>query len=191
MDLTPLIASFLLFTTMELGDKTQIAVVTMAMRGRSLDVFIGAIIAFAVIDGASIALGGVLAHILPSLWINLGSGILFLLLGLICLIRDESGGLQINQRCTAAFAFSVILLMELGDKTQLISVILSARYSSPLMVFIGVISASIILTGCAVFIGRNMGRFISKRYLRYITSLLFILFGSVFLMNGLFGVNIF
>ncbi|MBS7653118.1 TMEM165/GDT1 family protein [Candidatus Bathyarchaeota archaeon] len=81
--------------------------------------------------------------------------------------------------------------MELGDKTQLVSIILSARYSSPLMVYIGVISASIILTGCAVFIGRNMFRLIPKRYLRYITSLLFMLFGLVFLINVFFGVNIF
>lgn len=191
MDLTPLIASFLLFTLMELGDKTQITVVALSMRGRPWDVFIGALAAFMIIDGASIALGGILARIIPSLWLNLGSGILFLLLGLLCLILDEGEGLQTNQKCTVAFAFSAILLMELGDKTQLVSMILSARYSNPLMVYVGVISASIILTGCAVFIGRNIIRLIPKRYLRYITSLLFILFGLAFLINGLFGVNIF
>lgn len=191
MDLTPLVTSFVLFTVMELGDKTQIAVVTMSLRDRPWGVFIGAIAAFALIDGFSIALGGALTSIIPSFWISLGSGILFILLGLICLFREENGGIQTNHKCTVAYAFSVILLMELGDKTQLVSIILSARYSSPLMVYIGVISASIILTGCAVFIGRNMFRLIPKRYLRYITSLLFMLFGLVFLINVFFGVNIF
>lgn len=191
MDLTPLVTSFILFTAMELGDKTQIAVVTMSMRSRPWSVFLGAIAAFALIDGASIALGGALTSLIPSTWINLGSGILFILLGLLCLIREEGGGIQTSDKCTVAYAFSVILLMELGDKTQLVSMILSARYSSPLMVFIGVISASIILTGCAVFIGRNMFRLIPKQYLRYITSLLFMLFGSVFLINVFFGINIF
>ncbi|MBS7638510.1 TMEM165/GDT1 family protein [Candidatus Bathyarchaeota archaeon] len=191
MDLTPLVTSFILFTAMELGDKTQIAVVTMSMRDRPWSVFIGAIAAFALIDGASIALGGALTYIIPSLWINLGSGILFILLGLLCLIREENRDLQTDNKCTVAYAFSVILLMELGDKTQLVSMILSARYSNPFMVFIGVISSSIILTGGAIFIGRNMFRLIPKRYLRYITSLAFILFGLMFLINVLFGANIF
>ncbi len=184
MDLTPLVAAFLLFIMMELGDKTQMAVVAMSVSGKPSDIFIGAIAAFALIDGVSIALGGVLATLIPSLWINLGSGILFLLLGLLCLLRDEGRGPEPIRRCTAAYAFSVILLMELGDKTQLVSMMLSARYSNPIMVFVGVISASMILTGCAVFIGRNLMRFIPKRYLRYITSILFILFGLIFLING-------
>ncbi len=191
MDLTPLVTSFILFIAMELGDKTQIAVFTMSMMDRPWSVFIGAIAAFTLIDGVSIALGGALTYIIPSLWINLGSGILFILLGLLCLIREEIRGIQTDHKCTVAYAFSVILLMELGDKTQLVSTILSARYSSPFMVFIGVISASIILTGCAVFIGRNMFRLIPKGYLRYITSLLFMLFGAVFLINVFFGVNMF
>jgi putative Ca2+/H+ antiporter (TMEM165/GDT1 family) len=81
--------------------------------------------------------------------------------------------------------------MELGDKTQLASMALSARYSNPLMVFIGAISAAVILTGCAVVVGRNLLRFIPRRYLRYLTSILFILFSLIFLMNALLGVNIF
>jgi putative Ca2+/H+ antiporter (TMEM165/GDT1 family) len=71
MDLNPLIVSFLLFTAMELGDKTQVAIVAISMRDRPLDVFAGAIAAFAIVDGASIALGGFLASLLSPFWVNL------------------------------------------------------------------------------------------------------------------------
>jgi putative Ca2+/H+ antiporter (TMEM165/GDT1 family) len=191
MDLNPLIVSFLLFTAMELGDKTQVAIVAMSMRDRPLDVFAGAIAAFAIVDGASIALGGFLASLLSPFWVNLTSGLLFLLLGLLCLFREEGYGLHCDYKCAFVQAFGVILLMELGDKTQLASMALSARYSNPLMVFIGAISAAVILTGCAVVVGRNLLRFIPRRYLRYLTSILFILFSLIFLMNALLGVNIF
>ena len=59
MDLTPLIASFTLFSLMEFGDKTHIAVITLSMKHKPFLVFAGALGAFAVVDGASVLVGGV------------------------------------------------------------------------------------------------------------------------------------
>ena len=92
MDLTPLFASFALFALMEFGDKTHIAVITLSMKNRPIDVFIGALAAFALVDGVSVVFGGLLANILPSFWINVGSGVLFLVFGVLTLFQKEDGG---------------------------------------------------------------------------------------------------
>jgi putative Ca2+/H+ antiporter (TMEM165/GDT1 family) len=117
MDLTPLIASFILFSLMEFGDKTHIAVITLSMKHRPLLAFAGALGAFAVVDGASVLVGGFIADLIPSFWINLISGGLFLLFGLLTL-RGEEDKVEVEEsgRGALASAFSLVSLMELGDK---------------------------------------------------------------------------
>ena len=91
MDLTPLIASFTLFSLMEFGDKTHIAVITLSMKHKSLLVFAGALGAFAVVDGASVLVGGFIADLIPSPWINVTSGGLFLSFGILNLWGEDEG----------------------------------------------------------------------------------------------------
>jgi putative Ca2+/H+ antiporter (TMEM165/GDT1 family) len=47
---------------MESGDKTHIAVITLSMKNRPLEIIIGALGAFAVVDGASVLVGGLIAR---------------------------------------------------------------------------------------------------------------------------------
>jgi len=51
MDFVPLLASFGLVMLAELGDKTQLAVISLSSKRKSNSVFIGALLAFAVVDG--------------------------------------------------------------------------------------------------------------------------------------------
>jgi len=132
MDLTPLIASFTLFSLMEFGDKTHIAVITLSMKHKPLLVFAGALGAFAVVDGASVLVGGFVADLIPSFWINVISGGLFLIFG-VQTLRGENGGDEAEEsgKGALASAFSLVSLMELGDKTQFASFVLAARAGSP------------------------------------------------------------
>ena len=66
MDLTPLIASFTLFSLMEFGDKTHIAVITLSMKHRPLLLFVGTLGAFTVLDGASVLVVGSITDLIPS-----------------------------------------------------------------------------------------------------------------------------
>ena len=191
MDATPLIASFILFASMELGDKTQLAVIALSMRERSVEVFIGALLAFALVDGVSVAFGGALSSFLPTFWINVGSGVLFLLFGILTLLRGgEEREVKAALGNVILSSFSLVALMELGDKTQFAAIILAARYGAPLLVFLGILLASTILTGSGVLAGRGLMRVIPGRYLRYITSALFISFGMIFLIGALLGLEI-
>jgi uncharacterized membrane protein len=192
MDLTPLLASFALFSLMEFGDKTHIAVITLSMKNRASDVVIGALAAFAVVDGASVIVGGFIADLIPTYWINVTSGLLFLAFGVFTLIRKDEGEAELTDtRSPIVSTFSLVALMELGDKTQFVSFVLSARYGSPLLVFAGIMLGSLLITGSGVVIGKGLLRVVPERYLRYITAALFIVFGVIFLASAVLGIQLF
>lgn len=192
MDLTPLLASFALFALMEFGDKTHIAVITLSMKNRVVDVFVGAIIAFALVDGVSILLGDFISNLLPTFWINVGSGALFLLFGILTLAgKEEESEVKNSEKGALISAFSLVTLMELGDKTQFTSFVLAAKYGNPLMVFVGIMLASALITGSGVVIGKGLMKIVPERYLRFIAAGLFLIFGAVFLMAAFLGIEIF
>jgi len=76
MDFLPLLASFGLILVAELGDKTQLAVISLSSKRKSKSVFVGALLAFAVVDGISALAGGAVAALIPAFWIGLGAGAL-------------------------------------------------------------------------------------------------------------------
>jgi putative Ca2+/H+ antiporter (TMEM165/GDT1 family) len=191
MDLTPLIASLTLFSLMEFGDKTHIAVITLSMKNKTLEVFIGALGAFAVVDGASVLVGGLVANLIPEFWINVISGGLFLLFGVLTLInKEDEKEVKESSRSGLASAFSLVTLMELGDKTQFASFVLAARYGSPVLVFLGIMLGAALITGSGVIIGKGLMKVIPERYLRYAAAALFLIFGVIFLAKAFLGVDI-
>jgi putative Ca2+/H+ antiporter (TMEM165/GDT1 family) len=188
MDLTPLLASFSLFALMEFGDKTHIAVITLSMKNKPWEVFVGA---FALVDGASVVVGGFIADLLPTYWINVVSGLLFLVFGVLTLRgEDDDGKVKEGKGNAILQAASLVTVMELGDKTQFTSFVLAARYGNPLMVFAGIMLGSALVTGSGVIIGKALMRFVPERYLRYIAAALFLIFGVIFLASALMGIQI-
>jgi len=191
MDLTPLIASLTLFSLMEFGDKTHIAVITLSMKNKPLEVFIGALGAFAVVDGTSVLVGGLVANLIPEFWINVISGGLFLLFGVLTLInKEDEKEVKESSRSGLASAFSLVTLMELGDKTQFASFVLAARYRSPVMVFLGIMLGAALITGSGVVIGKGLMKVMPERYLRYAAAALFLIFGVIFLAKAFLGIDI-
>lgn len=73
--------------------------------------------------------------------------------------------------------FGAIFVAELADKTQLVGIGIAAKSSRPLSVWLGSISAYIIVTALSVFIGAALGRFIKPELIRYFGAFLFILMG--------------
>ena len=73
--------------------------------------------------------------------------------------------------------FSAIFFAELADKTQLVGIGMSAKSGKPLAVWLGSISAYIIVTAVSVLIGATLGRFLKPEIVRYIGASLFVLIG--------------
>ena len=87
MDWKILIATFSTIFLAELGDKTQIAAIIMTSKtNKPLTVFIGSMIAFAIITIIGVAFGGVITKVIPIYLIKVLSAVAFITVGILILI---------------------------------------------------------------------------------------------------------
>jgi len=193
MNLTPLVASFVLVAVAELGDKTQIAVITLSSRFKAFSVFSGAMLAFLLTTGIAVAIGDALTLVLPTFWIRVIAATIFLVFGVYTIVsRKEEAQVKTKEARNSVFSsFSLITLMELGDKTQFAVIALSAEYEFPLLVYVGVIMAFAVITGLGATVGAALTRFAPLKYIQLGSGLIFILFGIVFLINAVLGYALF
>ena len=75
-------------------------------------------------------------------------------------------------------SFSIVLLAELGDKTQICTVILSSR-SSALSIFLGAMSAFFVVNGLSVLLGGELLSFLPQFIISLVAGLVFIFFGLI------------
>jgi putative Ca2+/H+ antiporter (TMEM165/GDT1 family) len=191
LNLLPLLSTFAIVALAEFGDKTQIAVVSLSAKHRPRSVFIGAILALALVGGISALIGGAIAPFIPAFWIGLGAGISFLIFGVYTLFSKEDTIFKIKEHSkTVTTSFFLIAIAELGDKTQLAIIALSAEYNATIQVFLGSMLAFALTTALGVVLGKIISRYISARYIKIGSSLIFIVFGALFIFEAFSGVKL-
>lgn len=86
MDWRVILTTFGVIFLAELGDKTQLAAMTMAAQTRRpWAVLIGASVALACVSAIGVAVGGLLSQYLPLDWIKRVSAIAFIVIGVLIL----------------------------------------------------------------------------------------------------------
>ena len=81
--------------------------------------------------------------------------------------------------------FAAVFIAELGDKTQLATMLFAAdKEVSKWTVFWGASAALIVATAIGVIAGTLLSEFINERYLNYIAGAGFILIGAVTLVRA-------
>jgi len=184
-ELIPLISSFTVVALAEFGDKTQIAIISLSAGHKPKSVFLGAMLAYAVIDGILALIGGSIASHFPIIWIDVASGILFLIIGIYTFFSKRSLTFKIKEYSNAAItSLLLVAVLEFGDKTQIAVITLAAEYNAPLQVFVGVMLAFALLTSIAVAFGKVISKYVSERYIKIGSGLLFIFFGLLFLAEA-------
>jgi putative Ca2+/H+ antiporter (TMEM165/GDT1 family) len=68
----------------------------------------------------------------------------------------------------------VVALAEIGDKTQLLALVLAARFRRPLPVIAGIFIATLLNHGVAGFAGTLAGEFLAGPWMRWVLGLSFI-----------------
>ena len=121
MDLIPLVSSFGIIALAELGDKTQLTVVSLSSCKKVRPVFIGAMLAFALIDGMSALIGGTVAALIPTVWVGVGAGVAFLLFGIYSLLSKPKETKIEKRSLSATQCFSLVALMERARRAQRIT----------------------------------------------------------------------
>jgi putative Ca2+/H+ antiporter (TMEM165/GDT1 family) len=78
----------------EVGDKTQLATLSLAAGGSSRwAVFAGSALALVATSAIAVLAGEALSRSVPPVWLRRGAGVLFVVLGVLFLIAEDEGGL--------------------------------------------------------------------------------------------------
>ncbi len=79
--------------------------------------------------------------------------------------------------------FTAVFFAELADKTQLVGISMAGKSGKPLQVWLGSVSAYIVVTAISVFLGAVMGKYISQEFIRYTGAILFVAIGIMMLLG--------
>lgn len=181
-----LIRAFLLIFAAEMGDKTQIIAMTFATQYLVKEVIMGVTIGVLFNHGIAILLGSFISKIIPMDLIQIIAGFLFIVFGINALKYDEEDEVEnkkaLSPIVTVALAF---FIGELGDKTQLTAMTLSAEASYPLFILMGTTLGMIATSGLGIFVGSKIGNKIPEMAIKIASSLVFVFFGTIKLFNTL------
>jgi len=143
----------------ELPDKTALAGLMLGTRYRPSYVFAGVAAAFAVHVALAIAAGSLLT-LLPHRWVQGVVGVLFLAGAAMLLFSKADGEEEARAPSDQTFwkvagtGFTLILVAEFGDLTQIMTANLAARYDDPLSVALGAVLGLWAVAALSIFGGR-------------------------------------
>jgi putative Ca2+/H+ antiporter (TMEM165/GDT1 family) len=161
----------------ELGDKTQLLAILLAARfHRPLPIILGILVATVLNHTLAAVLGLYIGDWLGEnlRWILVGS---FLAMGIWTLWPDKlSAKPKLSDRF-GAFAATLIsfFLIEIGDKTQLATMALAARFHSVLLVAAGTTLGMMLADVPAVYLGEIVAAKIPLKLMRMIAAAIFLL----------------
>lgn len=178
----------------EFGDKSQLLILAFATRYPARPVILGLVLAAAVIQGISVAVGAAVGAALPQTAVAVVSGLAFLAVAAWTLRGDDdeedehAGHVAGDGRRLAGAALvltvaGTFVVGELGDKTMLATFALAASQGA-LPTWIGSTAGEIAANLVAVVVGRQVGHRLSPRVVRVGSAALFAVAGVVVLLGA-------
>ncbi|MHA2423405.1 MAG: TMEM165/GDT1 family protein [Candidatus Thorarchaeota archaeon] len=187
MPIQTLLTSTGLVLLMELGDKTMLTTMCLSAQYRRPGlVLLATMIALATSSIIAVIVGYILSATLPINIITYVSGILFIGIGIYTLATSNS---EVPDTCdnpgTLFGMFSLVLLSELGDKSQITILALAAQSTFAIMVFLGSIMGFLIVNSVGALAGDRVAARIPLKVVKRIVGLIFIVFG-ILVVFGIF-----
>ena len=168
----------------EMGDKTQLLALLLATRFKKpIPIILG--ILFATLANHTLAglFGAWIQATVDASILRIGLGVSFLAIALWTLIPDKADeDLTLKSGYGVFFVtFIAFFMAEMGDKTQLVTVALAAKYHDLLLVVAGTTLGMMIADVPAVFLGKFAAPKIPFTAIRIIAAMLFALLGGAVL----------
>ncbi len=191
MDLSALTLSTGVVALAEMGDKTQLLSLMLAARyPKQALAIIGGILIATIANHACAALLGhwLTTFMSPDLlkWIL---GLSFLGIGLWLLVPDhidDAAGSKVADRAFQVFILTIGLffLAEMGDKTQIATIALGAKYSDVFSVTVGTTLGMMLANAPAVWIGQKFTKRMPIKWVHAVAAVTFIAIGIATLIWG-------
>ena len=164
----------------EIGDKTQLLAIVLATRFKRPAPIIAGIL-FATLANHFLAalVGEQAAAFLDGQWFRYAVAISFIVMAGWTLIPDTFDEDEARPARFGAFVTTLVafFLVEMGDKTQLATIALGARFQAVLPVMAGTTLGMMLANVPAVFLGNALIRRIPLNTVRVIAALLFLAIG--------------
>jgi putative Ca2+/H+ antiporter (TMEM165/GDT1 family) len=172
----------------EMGDKTQLLAMLLAARFRKpIPIVLGILVATLANHALAGAVGQWVADAIGPVWLRWIIGASFLAMAVWMMIPDHidddeaaTKGLRLGVFGTTVVAF---FLAEMGDKTQIATVALAARYDAFVAVVAGTTLGMMIANVPAVFLGDQIAKKVSMTLVHGISALIFAVLGVLTLFN--------
>jgi len=165
----------------EIGDKTQFMALLLASRFRQpLPIIAGITVATLLNHGLAGLLGGIAAAAVDPTMLRWLLGLVFIAMAGWALVPDQFDESAIGKYAAGgAFVSSLIcfFLAEMGDKTQIATAALAAHYGTMLPVILGTTIGLLLVDVPTVLFGHHFGNRLNPRWVRYIASAVFLIFG--------------
>ena len=164
--------STLLVALAEMGDRTQLLAIMLASRYRKpVPILLGILVATLANHGLAALAGFYLSSLLSAIWFKYAVSASFIAMALWALIPDKedeedgkpAGCGKMGVFLTTAVSF---FLVEMGDKTQIATAALAARYHDVLVVAAGTTTGMMLANIPAVLLGHAVTRVLPIRALR-------------------------
>ncbi|GAA0666536.1 TMEM165/GDT1 family protein [Rheinheimera tangshanensis] len=176
------VASFASVAVAEIGDKTQLLSLFLAARFRSRGAIIAGILVATLLNHAASAwFGAWVVQFIPEGWHSWLLGGSFIAVALWLLIPDKDDSEEVSVLKYGAFFASCILffLAEIGDKTQVATVLLAATYPETWQVILGTTIGMLAANVPVVYAGSWLLERISLDWARRVACAIFMLLGVV------------
>jgi putative Ca2+/H+ antiporter (TMEM165/GDT1 family) len=172
------LASLAFVVLSEMGDKTQLLAMAFASRYPWKKVLWGVFVATLCNHFLAVLAGDYLTVLVPIDFIKIAAAASFILFGLWTLRGDTLG--DEDRRFNFGPFWTVTMgmfLAEMGDKTQLATIVLAARYESIIPVWLGTTTGMVIADAIGIIVGVVLGKNIPERFVKWFAALVFIAFG--------------
>jgi putative Ca2+/H+ antiporter (TMEM165/GDT1 family) len=171
----------------EIGDKTQLLALVLAARFRKpVPIILGILVATLANHAMAGALGAWLATLISPAAMRWVLGLSFVAMAVWTLIPDKlDDGEEPPHPRLGVFGTTLVafFLLEMGDKTQIATVALAARYSSLVSVVAGTTLGMMLANVPAVLLGEVAARKLPMRLVHGIAGAIFLVMGLLVLLG--------
>lgn len=170
--------AFVLVFTAEIGDKTQLMLMTLSAKYTVLQMLLGILLGVLINHGAAVAIGCCLSNVIQGELLQIFAGFIFIVFGILTIISEDEDNERKNFKfgpvITTALTF---LIGEIGDKTQLTAMTLAMESAYPTLILAGSVTGMLAIGVVGIIIGTSLTKRIPSNIIKIISGLIFIIFG--------------
>jgi len=185
----------------ELTDKDALFLLGLATKTRPSLVFAAGSLAFIISTAIIVAVGSALIVVVPVYAIKLAGGAIMIGYALFEYLRFATQEEKVKERearllgrgggawaILLSAVLTLVLLDLAGDATELLTIVLLARFQDAVVVFAGAVIGLVAAVGVETALGNRLGRLLSPKRLRYLTVTVFLVLGTTVILTTDVGI---